>query len=68
MKFQRVRFCLSNGQTWIFCILKAKEGKWTYYESARYDLDKATMELTDEPLRKIIQLVLEWVSCVRNNG
>ncbi|PCH42710.1 hypothetical protein WOLCODRAFT_163991 [Wolfiporia cocos MD-104 SS10] len=57
-----VRFCLSNGQTWIFCILRAKEGRWTYYESAPYDLDKVTMGLTDEPLRKIIQLTFEWLA------
>ncbi|KAF8965485.1 hypothetical protein BDZ97DRAFT_1658993 [Flammula alnicola] len=57
-----VRFCLSNGQTWIFFVLKSENGKLTYYESATRRLSREVVENSDMPLREIVQLLCEWVS------
>ncbi|KDQ55015.1 hypothetical protein JAAARDRAFT_134414 [Jaapia argillacea MUCL 33604] len=59
---KEVRFCLSNGQTWIFSLLKSEEKKWVYYESAARQLNHILVELSDKPLRQIVQLVLEWLT------
>ncbi|KAF8479244.1 hypothetical protein DFH94DRAFT_47310 [Russula ochroleuca] len=56
-----VRFCLSDGQTWIFFILKLAYGTLTYYESASYRLSRDVLENSDLPLREIVQLVCEWL-------
>lgn len=57
-----VRFCLSDGQTWIFFILKSENGILTYYESATRRLSRDVVENSDLPLREIVQLVCEWLS------
>jgi len=57
-----VRFCLSDGQSWIFYILKSENGMLTYYESATRRLSRDVVENTDLPLREIVQLVCEWLS------
>ncbi|GLB44047.1 hypothetical protein LshimejAT787_1502310 [Lyophyllum shimeji] len=57
-----VRFCLSDGQTWIFFILKSENGTLTYYESATRRLSRDIVENSDLPLREIVQLVCEWLS------
>ncbi|KAF8068651.1 hypothetical protein FPV67DRAFT_1780144 [Lyophyllum atratum] len=57
-----VRFCLSDGQTWIFFILKSENGTLTYYESAARRLSRDVVENSDLPLREIVQLVCEWLS------
>lgn len=56
-----VRFCLSDGQTWIFFIVKLANDTPTYYESATYHLSRDNMKNSDLPLRVIVQLVREWV-------
>ncbi|KAF8961191.1 hypothetical protein BDZ97DRAFT_1921569 [Flammula alnicola] len=56
-----VRFCLSNGQTWIFFVLKSENGKLTYYESATRRLSREVVENSDMPLREIVQLLCEWL-------
>lgn len=58
-----VRFCLTNGQSWIFCILRRGDGnKWFYYESTSRHLTRTVVEQSDRALREVIQLVSEWVS------
>lgn len=56
-----VRFCLSDGQSWIFFILKSENGKLTYYESAICCLSRDVVESSDVPLREIMQLICEWL-------
>ncbi|KAF8345411.1 hypothetical protein F5887DRAFT_1061787 [Amanita rubescens] len=56
-----VCFCLSDGQTWIFFILKSENNTLTYYESATRRLSRDVVENTDLPLREIVQLVHEWL-------
>ncbi|KIK02961.1 hypothetical protein K443DRAFT_121674 [Laccaria amethystina LaAM-08-1] len=53
---------LSDGQTWIFFILKSENGTLTYYESATRRLSRDLVENSDLPLREIVQLVCEWLS------
>lgn len=57
-----VRFCLSDGQFWVFFILKSKGGTLTFYESVVRRLDPAGLEISDKPLREILLLLSEWVS------
>jgi len=61
-----VRFCLANGQSWIFCILKKVDNKWVYYESTSRHLTREVMEQSDNALREVIQLMSEWVSYYRS--
>jgi len=56
------RFCLSDGQRWIFFILKSENGSLTYYESAIRRLSRDIVEDSDLPLREIVQLVCEWLN------
>ncbi|KAH9176693.1 hypothetical protein EDB89DRAFT_1939413 [Lactarius sanguifluus] len=56
-----VRFCLSDGQTWVFFILKSDDNTLTYYDSVPYRLSRDPVENTNVPLREIIQLVREWL-------
>ncbi|KIJ42161.1 hypothetical protein M422DRAFT_60388 [Sphaerobolus stellatus SS14] len=56
-----VRFCLSDGQTWIFFILKLENGTPIYYESATRRLSRDALENSDMPLREIVQLICEWL-------
>ncbi|KAM6488959.1 hypothetical protein JOM56_015595 [Amanita muscaria] len=58
---QEVRFCLSDGEIWIFFILKLENEKLTYYESAPEELNRHVLEDSDLPLRKIVQLLCEWL-------
>ncbi|KIL57920.1 hypothetical protein M378DRAFT_171229 [Amanita muscaria Koide BX008] len=58
---QELRFCLSDGQTWTFFILKLENEKLTYYESVPVELDRYMLEDSDLPLRKIVQLLCEWL-------
>ncbi|PPQ81593.1 hypothetical protein CVT25_013390 [Psilocybe cyanescens] len=56
-----VRFCLSDGQSWIFFILKLENGSLTYYESATHYLERVLVERSDMQLREIVQLMCEWL-------
>jgi len=56
-----VRFCLSDGQTWIFFILKLENGILTYYESAPRRLARDIVEDSDLQLRVIVRLVCQWL-------
>ncbi|KAJ7257463.1 hypothetical protein C8J57DRAFT_1074397 [Mycena rebaudengoi] len=63
-----VRFCLSNGHSWIFAILVKDEstGQRTYYESSPKYLDKtviltATSDTSLNSIQQIVELVLQWV-------
>ncbi|KAG5649264.1 hypothetical protein H0H81_005035 [Sphagnurus paluster] len=58
---EEARFCLSDGETWIFFILKSENGKLTYYESAPRLLNRYLLEHSDMSLREIVQLVCEWL-------
>jgi hypothetical protein len=58
---QEVRFCLSDGQSWIFFILRLANETLTYYESATRRLSRDVVESSDLPLREIVQLVCEWL-------
>ncbi|KAH9040066.1 hypothetical protein EDB85DRAFT_2140703 [Lactarius pseudohatsudake] len=57
-----VRFCLSDGQTWVFFILRSENNTLTYYESPTHRLSRDIVENTDLPLREIIQLLCEWLN------
>ncbi|KDR68489.1 hypothetical protein GALMADRAFT_104694 [Galerina marginata CBS 339.88] len=56
-----VRFCLSDGQLWVFFILKLENGTLTYYESATRRLSRDVIESSDMQLREIVQLICEWL-------
>jgi len=56
-----VRFCLSDGHSWLFFLLKSEDGELTYYESATRRLSRDVLESSDMPLREILQLVCEWL-------
>jgi len=56
-----VRFCLSDGETWIFFILKLENEILTYYESAIRRLSRDLIENSDFMLREIVPLVCEWL-------
>jgi len=58
----KVHFCLSNGETWIFYILILEGDRWRYYQSNQSELDIKSLETYDEPLFEIIQVLLEWLS------
>ncbi|KAK7016123.1 hypothetical protein R3P38DRAFT_2995213 [Favolaschia claudopus] len=63
----KVRFCLSNGHSWIFAILlKDEAGNRSYYESTPRYLDKSQTE-SDLPsslqhIGGLVALVLQWLS------
>ncbi|KAF9237792.1 hypothetical protein BU15DRAFT_62986 [Melanogaster broomeanus] len=61
-----VRFCLSNGHTWIFFILKPKTVGWSYYESATRQLGREMLGNssigTGRALYEMVQLALEWLA------
>jgi hypothetical protein len=52
-----VRFCLSDGESWCFLILKSENDTLTFYESAIRCLSSES----DLPLREIVQLICEWL-------
>ncbi|KAF8141943.1 hypothetical protein EV363DRAFT_1392347 [Boletus edulis] len=56
-----VRFCLSDGHTCIFFVLKSENGMLIYYESAARRLSRDLLENSDLPLREIVQLMCEWL-------
>ncbi|KAI9068072.1 hypothetical protein FKP32DRAFT_1535239, partial [Trametes sanguinea] len=56
----RVRYCLSNGATWLFCLLMFENNQWRNYVAPPLQL-KDRIEASDEGLRLIVQLLLEWV-------
>ncbi|KAF9474910.1 hypothetical protein BDN70DRAFT_814932 [Pholiota conissans] len=56
---EEVRFCLSNGHTWIFAILRKVQGQWVYCESSPRQLDP---DGSDKPLYEILAILLQWVS------
>jgi len=62
-----VRFCLSNGHSWIFAILvKDEAGQRTYYESSPRYLDKTQVQAETASslasIQEIMELVLQWLS------
>ncbi|KIM38265.1 hypothetical protein M413DRAFT_20101 [Hebeloma cylindrosporum] len=57
-----IRFCLSDGERWIFFLLKSENGTLTYYESAIRSLGKNALEGSGLPLREIIQILCEWLN------
>ncbi|KAJ7814330.1 hypothetical protein B0H14DRAFT_2376063 [Mycena olivaceomarginata] len=61
-----LRFCLSNGHSWIFAILvKDEAGQRTYYESSPRYLDKTQVQAETASslasIQEIMELVLQWV-------
>ncbi|KAL4251082.1 hypothetical protein ABKN59_005641 [Abortiporus biennis] len=56
-----VRFCLSDGHSWLFFLLKSEDGELTYYESAPRRLSRDTLENSDLQLREIVQLICDWL-------
>jgi len=62
-----VRFCLSNGRSWIFAILeKGQNGERTYYESAARHLNKDVLQTHNESalhlVREMVELIFEWLA------
>lgn len=62
-KLPEVRFCLSNGEIWMFFVLKMdlKDETLTYFESPPLRLSKTELFRSDLELRKIVQLICEWL-------
>jgi hypothetical protein len=61
-----VRFCLSNGRSWIFAVLKKEHnGERTYYKSAARHLNKDVLQTHKEGalhlVREMVELIFEWV-------
>ncbi|KAH7908477.1 hypothetical protein BJ138DRAFT_351945 [Hygrophoropsis aurantiaca] len=56
-----VRFCLSNGNSWLFFILKLREGKWRYFYSPPRQLEVGR-NVSDNSLCVIMKLLLEWLA------
>ncbi|KAH9058876.1 hypothetical protein EDB87DRAFT_1578043 [Lactarius vividus] len=56
-----VRFCLFDGQTWFFFILKSENNTLTYYGSGIHRLSRDIAKNTDMPLREIVRLIREWL-------
>ncbi|KDQ09472.1 hypothetical protein BOTBODRAFT_179019 [Botryobasidium botryosum FD-172 SS1] len=67
-KQSEVRFCLSDGHSWIFAILKKDEaGNRTYYESVIKNVDKSQIKAAESDysrrqIREIVELILYWLS------
>ncbi|KDQ07628.1 hypothetical protein BOTBODRAFT_59856 [Botryobasidium botryosum FD-172 SS1] len=67
-KQSEVRFCLSDGHSWIFAILQKDEaGNRTYYESAIKSFDGSLVRMANpthamNQIREIVELVLYWLS------
>jgi hypothetical protein len=65
-----VRFCLSNGRSWIFVILeKGHNGERTYYESAARHLNKDVLQTHNEGALHLKGCLLRnapqfWISMV----
>ena len=63
---QMVRFCVTDGENWIFLFLKLENGIRTYYQSEKRSLSRATLVGPGSEsvllLREIVQLLCEWVS------
>ncbi|KAJ7210973.1 hypothetical protein B0H12DRAFT_1157166 [Mycena haematopus] len=62
-----LRFCLSNGHSWLFAVLvKDATGKYTYYVSGPKYLDRGEIQhSTDTSLtsiQEIVELVMQWLS------
>jgi len=65
-KQNQVRFCLSNGGSWIFAVLKKGDnGERTYYESVPRYINKRSGQIqTEDSCRKveeIVELLLQWL-------
>jgi len=59
---QEMSFCLSNGRAFIFFVLKRENGIFSYYESIPILMGRKEIEVSDQKLREIVQLLLEWVN------
>ncbi|KAH7908478.1 hypothetical protein BJ138DRAFT_1091186 [Hygrophoropsis aurantiaca] len=55
---EEVRFCLSNGNLWLFYILKLREGKWWTYDALPQQLEVGR-DMSDSSLHVIMKLLLE---------
>ncbi|KAF9479882.1 hypothetical protein BDN70DRAFT_857796 [Pholiota conissans] len=64
---QKARFCLSDGQHWLFFILQLENGTFVYYESARWYLNRNRVESSDKELREIVVLLCEWLRPAAND-
>lgn len=51
------------GSHGFFFVLRSEDDVLTYYESAIRQLSRDKVEDSDVPLREVMQLVCEWVSC-----
>lgn len=59
-----VRFCLSNGHSWLFFVLVQRGSGWAYHVSAPLQLGPQQLLSVDTGIRdvsRILVLVLEWV-------
>ncbi|KAF8064433.1 hypothetical protein FPV67DRAFT_222637 [Lyophyllum atratum] len=58
-----VRFCLSDGETWVFFVQKEEAGRhFVYYESRPFLLRETLLETSVKELKTIISLVTEWLN------
>jgi len=65
-KRTNVRFCLSNGRSWIFAILeKDKDGNRVHYDSVVRHLSKESIQKRGEEssssVQEIVELLFEWL-------
>ncbi|KAF5310486.1 hypothetical protein D9611_012323 [Ephemerocybe angulata] len=56
-----VRFCLSDGEQFIFFILKHENGSYTYYRSITQNLSRPGFPDFEDRLRRVVGLLLEWL-------
>jgi len=60
-------FCLTNGRSWIFAVLKTESnGQRAYYAAQPFYLDRVLVEMRHvaalRSIQEIVELHLEWAS------
>ncbi|KAF5339854.1 hypothetical protein D9611_009067 [Ephemerocybe angulata] len=60
-KEDTVRFCLSDGEKFIFFILKRENSSYTYYRSITQNLYRPGNAHFEDQLRRVVGLLLEWL-------
>ncbi|KAI0781857.1 hypothetical protein C8Q75DRAFT_546155 [Abortiporus biennis] len=62
LKESEVRFCLTDGQKWLFFILqKMEDGQLVYYQSLDRDLSIYSLRESDFQLRELLVILREWL-------
>ena len=59
-----MKFCLSNGQMWMFFILKWRDNEWVYYDTGLFQLSEEGLWASNKFLSEIVELVIQWVSLI----